>query len=334
MTPLSRLGLGTYLGEEGPEAQAGYVAAIRRFHALGGTVFDTAANYRRGRSERALGEALEGTPRDAYFLSTKAGYLPMGDGVTDEHPRDWFHRVLLGPGVLTPEDLVEGIHCLSPGYLRHQLSVSLEALRVEAVDVFHLHNPEHARPRLGPRRFEEVMREAFRTCEALVEEGRIRAYGVATWSGFRVGPDRPDHLSLEALLRLAEEAGGKAHHFQWVQVPLNLGMPEALLEPTQVSGGRRISLLQAARNAKLKVQASAAMLQARILPQVAEQLGPFRELFPGCETPAQVALQFTASAPGVTTALCGMGQVAHVEANAPVLKLPPVPPGELARLFA
>ena len=60
MTRLSRLGLGTYLGEEGADAQAAYEAAGRRFHALGGTVFDTAANYRRGRSERALGATFAG----------------------------------------------------------------------------------------------------------------------------------------------------------------------------------------------------------------------------------------------------------------------------------
>lgn len=329
----SRLGLGTYLGEEDAEAQEGYIAAARRFKALGGTAFDTAANYRRGRSERALGEAFRGWDRADFFVSTKAGYLPMGDGVTEETPRQWFERVLLKPGILTPEELVEGVHSLAPRYLRHQLDRSLEALGVAQVDLFHLHNPEHARPRLGPRVFDEVMLEAFRACEALVAEGKAKAYGVATWNGFRVTPDRPDHLSLERLLDLAEQAGGKGHGFRWIQVPLNLGMPEALLAPTQDFGGRRLPLLQAARQAGLQVQTSASLLQARILPSVAEQLAPLRERFPGCTTPAQVALQFAASAPGVTTALCGMGRPAHVEENAGVLGLEPIPPAALAALF-
>lgn len=333
MTPLSRLGLGTYLGDEGAGAQAAYVATARRFHDLGGTVFDTAANYRRGRSERALGEAFAALDRSGFFVSTKAGYLPMGDGVTEESPRAWFQRVLLGPGILTPEELVEGVHSLAPRYLRHQLGVSLDALGLTQVDCFHLHNPEHARPRLGPRVFEEVLLEAFRACEELVAEGKTKAYGVATWSGFRVMPDRPDHLSLETLLRLAERAGGAGHHFRWIQLPLNLAMPEGLLLPTQDFGGRRMPALEAAQAAGLQVQTSAALGQGRLLPQLAEQMSALREIFPGCETAAQVALQFAASAPGVTTALCGMGTVAHAEANARVLGLPPIPEVALMDLF-
>ena len=329
----TRLGLGTYLGEEDAVAQSGYVAAARRFHELGGGTFDTAANYRRGRSERALGEAFRGWEREGFFVSTKAGYLPMGDGLTEESPREWFERVLLKPGILAPEELVEGVHSLAPRYLRHQLGVSLDALGVAQVDLFHLHNPEHARPRLGPRVFDEVMLEAFRACEALVADGKAKAYGVATWNGFRVTPERPDHLSLERLLELAEQAGGKDHGFRWIQLPLNLGMPEALLVPTQDFGGRRLPILQAARQAGLKVQTSASMLQARVLPSVAEQLEPLLELFPGCRTAAQVALQFAASAPGVTTALCGMGTPAHVEENAPVLHLAKVPGEVLFSLF-
>lgn len=330
---LSSIGLGTYLGDEGPEADARYAAAAVRFQALGGTVFDTAANYRRGRSERALGQAFAGFPRDSFFISTKAGYLPMGDGVTEESPKAWFQRVLIEPGLLQPEELIDGCHSLAPRYLAHQLGVSLEALGVASVDLFHLHNPEHARPRLGPRVFDDVMLEAFRACEELVAAGKTKAYGVATWSGFRVMPDRPDHLSLERLLQLAEQAGGRGHHFRWIQLPLNLGMAEAHLVATQSFGGRMMTPLAAAQAAGLQVQTSASMLQARVLPQIAEQLEALRPHFPGCESPAQVALQFTRSCPGVTVALCGMGQVAHVEENAKVLSLPPLEPASLAALF-
>ncbi len=331
---LSSLGLGTYLGEEGPEADAGYAGAARRFHALGGNVFDTAANYRRGGSERALGQAFAGLDREAFFVSTKAGYLPMGDGLTAESPRAWLQRVLIGPGVLQPEELIDGCHSLAPRYLAHQLGVSLDAMGVASVDLFHLHNPEHARPRLGPRVFEEVMLEAFRACEALVAEGKAKAYGVATWSGFRVMPDRPDHLSLERLVEWAERAGGGGHHFKWIQLPLNLGMAEAHLTATQSYGGRMMTPLAAARAAGLHVQTSASMLQSRVLPQIEAQMDALRERFPGCETPAQVALQFTRSCPGVTTALCGMGSVAHVEENSKVMALPPLSVEALSALFS
>ena len=103
---LSSIGLGTYLGDPGPAIDGGYRESARAFAAAGGTVFDTAANYRMGRSERALGQVLGDLDRDSFFVSTKAGYLPMADGVTQESPKAWFQRVLAGPGVLSADEVV------------------------------------------------------------------------------------------------------------------------------------------------------------------------------------------------------------------------------------
>ena len=311
---ISSIGLGTYLGDPGAAADAGYADAARAFAAAGGTVFDSAANYRMGRSERALGRAFRDLERASFFVSTKAGYLPMADGVTQESPRVWFQRVLAGPGVLTPEEVVDGCHALTPRYLAHQLAVSLEALGVARVDLFHLHNPEQQRPALGPAAFRGVMRRAFEACEGMVAEGRIGAYGCATWNGFRVPPGAPDHLSLEELLEDARAAGGKDHHFRWIQLPLNLALPEAFTLATQPFGGELLTPLAAARAAGLRVQVSASLMQARILDQV--------PAMPGCRTPAQAALQFARSCPGVDTALCGMGRAAHVAENLELLAIP------------
>ena len=325
---LGSLGLGTYLGEADAATDARYTEAAAAFFSAGGKVFDTAANYRSGRSEVALGEAFKSLPRERYFVSTKAGYLPMGDFRTQESPRDWFNRVLAGPGVLDPGDVVDGCHAMTPRYLRHQLGQSLAALGVEQVDLFHLHNPEQQRPTLGPDGFKTALRAAFEACEGFVQEGLIGAYGCATWNGFRVAPDTPEHLSLEDLLEIAKEVGGANHHFQWVQLPLNLAMPEAFTAPTQQFGGHAIPLLQAAQEAGMRVQTSASMMQARILRQIPPKLGAAL----GVTTPAQAALQFTRSVPGVTVALCGMSRVEHVADNLVVLNLPKADPNLLRSL--
>ncbi|HEU4952869.1 MAG TPA: aldo/keto reductase [Holophagaceae bacterium] len=330
----SSLGLGTYLGRPDPAGDAGYEAAARRFLELGGTAFDTAANYRLGRSERALGRALAGAPRDRVFVSTKAGYLPMSDGETEESPAAWFDRVLRRPGILSDDDVVDGCHAMTPRYLAHQLEVSRRALDLETLDLFHLHNPEQQRPALGPERFEAAMAAAFEACEGFRAEGKLRAYGLATWNGLRNGGDEPDHLDLEPLWRIAERIGGRDHGFRWIQAPLNLGMPEAFLLPTQSVGGQRMTLLEAAQALGLSVQTSASILQGRLLRSVAEQRDLLGQALPGCATAAQLALQFTRSCPGVTTALCGMGQLAHVEENAAVMALPKADPAALRALFA
>lgn len=331
---LSSLGLGTYLGAPSAEADEAYAAAARRFVELGGTVFDTAANYRMGRSERALGTVLPNLPRDAFFVSTKAGYLPMGDGVTDERPAAWFDRVLRKPGVLKDDEVVDGCHAMTPRYLAHQLEVSRHALGLTTVDLFHLHNPEQQLPALGAETFYGVIARAFEACEGFRSEGKIRFYGVATWDGLRVPPGAANHLDLAKLWHLAESIGGPRHGFRWVQAPLNLGMTEALLAATQALDGQRLTLLDAAQALGLSVQTSASMLQAKILRSLSAQRGPLDEAMPGCATVAQLALQFTRSCPGVTVALCGMGRVAHVEENTTVMALPKASAPALRALFA
>jgi aryl-alcohol dehydrogenase-like predicted oxidoreductase len=326
---LSSLGLGTYLGPATDIADAAYGEAGRAFFAAGGTVFDTAANYRQGRSERALGSVLRDLPREGFFVSTKAGYIPMPDGDADEGPRAWFHRVLEGPGILSVDDLVDGCHAMTPPYLAHQLEVSRAALGLETIDLFHLHNPEQQLMHLGPDAFYAMIGRAFEACEGFVASGKIRAYGVATWNGFRVPPGQAGHLSLSQLLQAASSAGGKDHHFRWIQLPLNLAMPEAFLAPTQDLDGTRLTALAAAQSSGLQVQTSASIMQARILSQLPDG---FAEAF-GLRTPAQAALQFSRSCPGVTTALCGMGQTAHVVENVAVLDLPKLDPIALESLF-
>jgi aryl-alcohol dehydrogenase-like predicted oxidoreductase len=57
------------------------------------------------------------------------------------------------------------------------------------------------------------------------------------------------------------------------------------------------------------------------------------EHLPGLTSDAQRAIQFVRSTPGVGTALVGMKRVAHVEENAALVKLPPVPWGQFQKLF-
>ncbi|MFZ1375264.1 MAG: aldo/keto reductase [Geothrix sp.] len=327
---LSTLGLGTYLGPATDAADAAYTEAAGAFFAAGGTVFDTAANYRGGRSERALGAAFKKLPRDGFFVSTKAGYIPMPDAPDpEEGPRAWFHRVFEAPGILSPEDLVDGCHAMTPRYLAHQLELSRQALGLETVDLFHLHNPEQQLAHLGPEAFYAMIERAFEACEGFVAAGKIRAYGVATWNGFRVPPGQEGHLSLAGLLGAAVDAGGRDHHFRWIQLPLNLAMPEAYLAPTQPMGGTAMTPLAAAQAAGLSVQTSASIMQARILRQLPDG---FAEAL-GLQTPAQAALQFTRSCPGVTTALCGMGRAVHVAENVAVMAAPKLDPIALGSLF-
>ena len=46
------------------------------------------------------------------------------------------------------------------------------------------------------------------------KEGRIRAYGMATWDSLRLSQDEPRHLSLQELVDIAYAEGGVNHGFR------------------------------------------------------------------------------------------------------------------------
>ena len=141
--------------------------------------------------------------------------------------------------------------------------------------------------------------------------GKISAYGLATWNAFREDPKSQGYLSFEEMVSLATEAGGSDHHFRFVQLPLNLAMPEALMRPNQVVAGKTMAMVQAGRALGITLVASAALLQGQLTRNLPAQMRSAWNM----EKDSALALQFARSAPGVTTALVGMSQVGHVEEN-------------------
>jgi aryl-alcohol dehydrogenase-like predicted oxidoreductase len=327
---LSSVGLGTYLGRDDDAGDHAYEEAIVAAVEGGLNVLDTAVNYRLTRSERAVGQALasltsRGIPREAVVVATKGGYVPARD------PEAYFRQEIMAHGLAGPEDLVAGCHSLAPGYLKHQLGRSLEHLGLSAVDVYYLHNPEQQLEEIEPAEFRARLRAAFEVLEEAVAGGRVGAYGTATWNGYRVPAEDAGHLSLESIVALAREVAGEAHHFRVVQLPFNLGMPEAYGHVTQSVAGRPLSFLEAARELGITVMTSASILQGRLARGLPAELG---QVLSGLGTDAQRAIQFVRSAPGVTTALVGMGRLAHVTENLGLLPVAPLPPETIAGLFS
>ena len=335
---MSSVGIGTYLGEADEAADAAYRGSVAEAVRLGCNVIDTALNYRFQRSERSVGRALEDligageAKREQIVLCTKGGYIPF-DGTppqTCEEYLGYLESTYFGPGVCRPDDIVANCHCMTPDFLRHSLETSLRNLGVEAVDVYHVHNPEFQLQEISREVFLMRLRNAFTELEKAVDEGKIRCYGTATWNGYRADPAAADYLSLDEVLQAALEAGGPGHHFRVVQLPLNLGMPEAFANPNQRIDEQRVSFLAAAARNGITVMTSGSILQGRAsrgLPPVVDQV------FPGFETDAQRAIQFARSTPGVGVALVGMSHVEHVRENLRVAARPPATFEEFIRLF-
>jgi aryl-alcohol dehydrogenase-like predicted oxidoreductase len=331
----SSLGLGTYLGREDDATDALYRKAVGRALERGLNVLDTAVNYRHQRSERAVGAALaaaiaQGTVRrDEVIVTTKGGYLAF-DGAVPPDPRAYFVETYVRPGIIQPGDVV-GSHCMSPGYLRDQLDRSRTNLGLATIDVYYLHNPESELDEVSREDFRVRVRRAFAALEEAGREGKLRFYGTATWNGYRLDASAPGSLSLPEMVETAREVGGPDHRFRVIQLPYNLGMPEAFTLANQRLDGGFFSTLNLARHLGLYVMASASILQGRLAQGLPAE---FADLVPGLTTDAQRAIQFVRSTPGIGTALVGMKSVAHVEENAAVAALAPLAGEQVRRLFS
>jgi len=134
-----------------------------------------------------------------------------------------------------------------------------------------------------------------------------------------VTPDRKNHLSLEALVELAEECAGEKHRFRVVQLPCSLSMNEAWSVPTQPLRGRMVTFMEAAKALDVAVVFSGTMSQGKLSyglpPSLVKTLGG--------HTDAERALRFAISVPGVACALSGMSQLPHVDENIRAVSAPP-----------
>lgn len=143
--PLMGFGSAAFAGRPGAEADEGRaIATIQTALAHGINLFDTAPLYGAGRSERMLGKALAGVPRDRFMVSTKVGRIldEENDKLTFDFSRD--------------------------GILR-SFESSLRRLQLDRVDFLLIHDPDE--------HMEQAIDEAYPVLDDLRSQGVIRGVG-------------------------------------------------------------------------------------------------------------------------------------------------------------
>jgi aryl-alcohol dehydrogenase-like predicted oxidoreductase len=164
------------------------------------------------------------------------------------------------------------------------------------------------------------LRAAFEYLERAVQDGKIRRYGLATWNAFRVPPTARDSISIEAAVLCAHSIAADSHNFRYLQLPYNLGMPEALSQSNHIVNGESMTILEACRQLGITVVASASTLQSQLssgLPSI------ISDCLSGLRTDAQRAIQFVRSTPGIAVGLVGMRRIAHVNENLDLVRIAP-----------
>ena len=314
---VSSVGVGTYLGDSTDAADERYHDAIVESLESGVNVVDTAINYRHQRSERVVGAAIRDADvdREAVMVSTKGGFVPF-DGERPNDASAYIESEFLDTAILDREDLVMG-NSLAPAFLDWSLDRSLSNLGLDTVDLYYVHNPEAQLTRFDRETVYERLEDAFTRLEKRAAAGDIRHYGLATWEAFRVPPDHEKYLSLPEVVTRARTASDRAGtggtHLRAIQLPFNVHMADAFSLSAHDGADGSQSALWFANDAGIDVFTSASILQGD-LAEAGEIPEAVDSKLSG-ETPAQRAINFARSAPGVTSALVGTGSPEHAAEN-------------------
>jgi aryl-alcohol dehydrogenase-like predicted oxidoreductase len=274
-------------------------SAIHRAVDLGVTFFDTADVYGTGHSERVLGRALAGR-RDDVVVATKFG-----------NTFDPVARQVTGTDV-------------SDAYVRSACDASLERLGTDRIDLYQLHVGDLAPERVG---------DLLATLEALVDAGKIRAYGWST--------DDP--------ARAAAFAAGE--HCAAVQHQLNVldDAPEMLVVCAEhdLASVNRGPLAMGLLSGKYGAETTLGVddvrgdspdwmryfSDGRPDPAWLARVAAVREaLTSDGRTLAQGALGWLLARHGATVPIPGCRTVAQVDDNAGVLTVGPLPPETMAEI--
>ena len=275
--------------------------AITRALELGITFFDTAPAYGAGHGERILGRALDGH-RHEVIISTKFGIA-----------FDEASRALTG--LMTDPD-AHGI--------RQECEASLRRLGVDVIDLYWCHLSELPLHRAAGVR--DVL-------EALVAEGKIRAYGWSTDSpeGAAIFAEGPGCAGVQHELNLFSDA------------PVML----ALCERRDLASVNRSPLAMGLLTGKFDAMARLSMddvrgdepawmkwfAHGRPRPEFLDRLDAVREILTSeGRTPAQGALAWIWARSERTIPIPGFRTVAQVEENAGALRLGPLTAGQMAQI--
>lgn len=145
-------------------------ALVQAALASGCRSFDTAPHYGHGLSERRLGMALRGSPRDALVVSSKVGRLLTPDAAA---PREAHSYVDLPPFRQHWDYSTSGT--------RRSVEDSLQRLGLARLDVVYVHDPDVAtHGNHAPQVLRQVLGETLPTLRQLQSEGLVGAIGLGT----------------------------------------------------------------------------------------------------------------------------------------------------------
>jgi aryl-alcohol dehydrogenase-like predicted oxidoreductase len=287
---VSVLGLGggghSRLGQRTGATEDESTAIVDRALELGINFVDTAEAYG---TEAIIGAALAGARRQAVVLSTKKSIS------------------------------VEG-RLISAAELERGLEASLERLRTDYVDIYHLHG-------VRADQYDYAVAELMPAMLRLREAGKIRFLGITEAFGSETG-----HQMLARAVRDDD--------WEVVMVGFNILNQSARDRVLAETRRRGIGVLCmfAVRDAlsrpdKLRETIGALVQQGLIAPDALDSQNPLAFVEQAAESLPDAAYRFCRAEPGMHVVLSGTGKIAHLEQNVASILRPPLPDSVRARLI-
>jgi aryl-alcohol dehydrogenase-like predicted oxidoreductase len=324
---LSSIGMGTYLGDLSKEDDTDIENALYesvKSHAI--NVIDSAINYRAMKSEKSIGRSItrlvnDGIiSRDEIFVSTKNGYI-TNDG---DYPMldvwEYIQRMYISTGIIKAEDISSGYNVLKPAYIEKCIERSRFNLKLDTIDLVYVHNAfESWHQDVTKDKFFDMLSKVFEIYEKFRSENKIRYYGMATWTCFRVSEENKEYLSLAEVYNIAKSIGGIDHGFRFIQLPYNLAYSEALfLKNQNVGNEKKLTILEAAKRLKIGVFSSVPLLQGKLIQT---KIPDYSE---GLTDPIMKLVQIIRSSPSIIAPLIGQKKMDHVNNNNKISEVRPL----------
>ena len=323
---LSSLGMGTYLGQITAEDDRDLENAIYESVKSGAmNVIDTAINYRSMKSEKNIGQAIKRLiddkiiSRDQVFISTKNGYITNDGDYPSIDVLEYMQKMFISQGIIDSKDISSGYNVLNPKYIRKCIDKSLTNMQLDTIDLVYVHNAyESWFEDITRNEFDEMIRRVFEVYEEYRSKNKIRYYGMATWTCFRMSQNEEGYLSLEEMVKIAEDVAGKDHGFRFIQLPYNLVYREAyLLKNQSVGSVNDLTILEACYKLNIGVFTSVPLLQAKLLSAKIPD-------YQGYDNQLLKIVQITRSTPNVIAPLIGQKKLNHVKENIELAKVAPL----------
>jgi len=262
---------------------------LDRFVEAGGNFIDTADVYSEGISEEILGRWLKGNPRADYVIATKVRFN-MGPGTND-----------FG---LSRKHILDGVE------------KSLRRLGTDYIDIYQIHKWDRATP----------IEETLQTLDSLVQTGKVRYLGASNVAGYQLqraidislGHGWQPFTCLQPLYNLLDRS------IEWELLPVcqNEGVgviPWSPLRGGWLSGKYRRGMTTPPDDTRIRDAEKNNWSERWSVYATDRTWSVIDQLLAIADqaekTPAQVALNWVLSRPGVTAPIIGVRTMAHLEDN-------------------